>query len=345
MSDSTLSISSHTLPIGPRSDSGRLILGLLSLAARELIATILVLIGASLLLFLVLKAAPSEDHLQLRLGQSTSVTAEQAGETFASETLAGQYVTWLEGVVTGDFGTSKALQRGRPVADLLKPAFFASFKLLAAGLFLSALLGLLAATLSIFRSRNPLWRITLGLTSLTSAIPVFLYVYALVAGGNRLIAWGAAQQHWQIPGWFPLPMSPDFVPWFFAVLILAVGDGSLMDMTQRFGSELRHSAGDEHMVGVRMMNISVPVVIARGFLPGALSHISRRISFVLGSLVVLEAALGWPGLGYLAWRAAAERDMPVLLGAALLMAVALRLVLMVFDLVGTAADPRRRVTK
>ena len=30
---------------------------------------------------------------------------------------------------------------------------------------------------------------------------------------------------------------------------------------------------------------------------------------------VLEAALGWPGLGYLAWRAAAARDMPVLLGS------------------------------
>ncbi len=97
------------------------------------------------------------------------------------------------------------------------------------------------------------------------------------------------------------------------------------------------------MTGVRVQGLSVPGAVARGFVPGALSHLSRRISFLLGSLVVLEAALGWPGIGYLAWRAAGERDMPVLLGAALVMAAALRLAYMAADFIGHVADPRRRV--
>lgn len=99
------------------------------------------------------------------------------------------------------------------------------------------------------------------------------------------------------------------------------------------------------MAGVRVGGLSVPGVIARGFTPGALSHLARRISFFLGSVVVLEAALGWPGIGYLAWRAAAERDMAVLLGAALIMSVALRLILMGVKAVSFVVDPRRRVAK
>ena len=105
---------------------------------------------------------------------------------------------------------------------------------------------------------------------------------------------------------------------------------------------MTHAAAGEHLSGSRMLGLSVPWVMARSFLPGALSHVSRRVSFFLGSVVVLEAALGWPGLGYLAWRAAAERDMPVLLGSTLVMSVALRVTLMANDFIGYLADPRLR---
>ena len=84
-----------------------------------------------------------------------------------------------------------------------------------------------------------------------------------------------------------------------------------------------HAAKGDYMAGVRMQGLSVPGVVARGFFPGALSHVSRRVSFFLGSLVVPGGGAGWPGIGYLAWRAAAERDMPVLLGSALVMAAVL----------------------
>jgi ABC-type dipeptide/oligopeptide/nickel transport system permease component len=47
-------------------------------------------------------------------------------------------------------------------------------------------------------------------------------------------------------------------------------------------------------------------------------------------------------LGYLAWRAASTRDLPVLLGVALVMAVVVRVAWVLAELACYAADPRRR---
>ncbi|TLM98218.1 ABC transporter permease subunit, partial [bacterium] len=249
---------------------------------------------------------------------------------------------WLGGVVVGQFGTSSALQRGRPAEDLIWPAAKSSFALLFTGLTISVAIALALALSKSHMPDSSGTRAIGAVVGLISSIPVFLFVYIFVAGGNRFISWGAQGGYWSIPEWFPLPVEAAFIPWFFAAFILALGDGGLIDLYQRFSGELKHSATGDHITGVMIMGLSMREVIARGFIPGAVSHISRRISFYFGSLVVLEAALGWPGLGYLAWRAAAERDMPVLLGAALVMAGLLKLASMSCDFIGFLADPRQR---
>jgi peptide/nickel transport system permease protein len=299
-----------------------------------------------MLLFLVLRAAPSDSHRFLRLGLDPAAQTQQA-DTTAQESVAAyrQYFHWLSEAATGNFGISRALQKGRPASELLWPSARHSFGLVTAGLILSALMALGAAIFRLLRPHSILFRLSSVVIGFLSAIPVFLYVYMAVAGGNRAISWGAGNGYWMLPSWFPLPMEAALIPWLFAALFLAIGDGGLVDLYQRFTSELGHACSGEHMTGVRVGGLSVPGVIARGFIPGALSHMARRISFFLGSVVVLEAALGWPGIGYLAWRAAAERDMAVLLGAALIMSVALRLILMGVKAVSFVADPRRRVAK
>lgn len=330
---------------GKRSDTGRLALGLLTFAARELAATLLVLIGASLLLFFILKAAPSDEHRALRLdlgASQTSAARVAEDKSIYDASYLGEYLSWLGNAAVGDFGVSTSIQRGRPGSDLIWPAAFDSFKLIIAGVFLSVCMALAVASWRVYRPASLSGKFAAAALSLFSAIPVFLYVYVGVASGNRLIAYGGMEGWWSLPSWFPLPMSQALAPWLFAALILAVGDGGLIDLFSRFSGELDHAATGEHLLGARLLGIPVPREIARGFLPDALSHIARRISFFLGSLVVLEATLGWAGLGYLAWRAAAERDMPVLLGSALVMATALRVLLMACDFIGYFADPRRR---
>jgi peptide/nickel transport system permease protein len=313
---------------------------LLAWGARHVGGALLVLLGASLLLFAVARAAPGEGVRP----SSLVVAAEGSGPAGPPlpRSWTAEYGAWLAGVARGDFGRSAALQRGRPVAELLGAAFRRSLALAGAALALSAVLAAALAAAVALRPRSSVARLAaLGVHGL-STVPVFLWAYVAVAGGNALLVRGARQGWWALPSWFPFPSSDAWVPWAAAVGILAVGDGLLADLYRRFRAELEHAARAEHMVGVRMLGLSVPLAVARGFLPGASSHLARRISFALGSLVVLESALGWPGLGYLAWRAAAERDLPVLLGVALVLAAVVRAAALCADAVWYGADPRGR---
>lgn len=304
---------------------------------RRVGGTALVLLGTSALLFAIVSASPRETY-----SRSFVPTSEAERLDAPSLGWGAPYRTWLAGALRGNFGVSSALRRGSPVEDLLWPAARRSFSLGAAALTFSATLALALAWVNQARPAGRLGALCEHVLVLASATPVFLLAYALVAGGNHALAWGIEHAWWSAPPWFPLPSKEAWLPWLLAAGVLALGDGFLLDLYQQFRAELEHAATAEYLVGARMLGLSVPWLIARAFLPGAAAHLARRLSFLLGSLVVLEAALGWPGLGQLAWRAAAERDTPVLLAVALVLALVVRAGVLTGDAVFYGADPRSR---
>jgi len=313
----------------------------LAWAARQLAGAALILLGASLLLFAVVRLAP--DGGQGTGGGLTVKAGSARGDGAPGETSwFADYARWAGGVVRGDFGRSAALQRGRPVAELLAAGARRSLGLAGAALALSAAAALGLAVVAGRWPRSPVVRAAGALAHLFSTLPVFLCAYGAVAGGNALLAWGSRAGWWSVPAWFPLPSRDAWLPWWGAVAVLALADGLLADLYHRFRSELEQAGRGESLVGVRLLALSVPRAVARTVLPGAFSHLTRRIGFVLGSLVVLESTLGWPGLGHLAWRAAAERDLPVLLGVAIVLAIVVRLAMVAAEAVWYGADPRRR---
>ena len=306
---------------------------------RRSMGSALVLLGASSLLFAVVRAAPGgASGLGQRLSGSSPPPAETPRPDAEAWPLA--YARWVLRAALGDFGRSTALQQGRPVGELLIPAAVRSLGLAGAGLGLSALAALALALYRTLRPRSCFARGAGVAAHVLSAVPVFLYVYAAVACGNWLLAWGAREALWSLPGWFPFPARDSWVPWLVAAGILAVGDSLLLDLYGTFSVDLEVARSQDHLIGARLLGLSVPGVVARGFLPGAASHLSGRMGLILSSLVVLESALGWPGLGYLAWRAAAERDLPVLLGVTLVLAAGVQVWALVTEAIWRGLDPR-----
>ena len=72
----------------------------------------LVLVGARLVLFLVLKAAPADTEHQLRLGLGRADQVAGVAHAVDEPSVWSQYTGWLGGTLRGDFGKSDALQRG-----------------------------------------------------------------------------------------------------------------------------------------------------------------------------------------------------------------------------------------
>jgi peptide/nickel transport system permease protein len=314
--------------------------GLAAWCARQVIIAVAVLLGTSLLLFAVVRLAP--DGTGSPLGRVSTYGLLEGAPSPRHDVWTIQYGHWLADTLKGDFGRSTALQRGRPVAELLTAAVGRSFALAAAALGLSVFSALGLAGWRAIRPRSRLAMMAGGASHLISVVPVFLLVYLAVGWGNGLLASAAGSGWLELPPWFPYPSRVALVPWLLTAAILAVGDGMLADLYGRFRGELEQSARGDHLIGARVLGLSVRGTVLRGALPGISAHLSRRLAFALGSLVVVESAVGWPGLGYLAWRAASTRDLPVLLGVALVMAVAVRVGWVMAEVAGYIADPRRR---
>ena len=316
--------------------------GLAGWCARQCLVAVAVLLGTSLLLFAVVRLAPGGSGLSLG---GLPAPAPSAVTAAPPESWAAQYGRWLAGSVCGEFGTSTSLQRGRPVAELLSAATGRSLALSGAALALAVLGASGLAVLRVARPRSRWAALAGGAAHLISVVPVFLFVYLAVGWGNALLARAAGHGWVELPRWFPYPAREALVPWLLTAAMLAVGDGLLADLYGRFRGELEQASRGEHLTGVRLLGLSVPGAVLRVALPGITAYLSRRLAFVLGSLVVVESAVGWPGLGYLAWRAASTRDLPVLLGVALVMAVAVRVAWVAAEVLSYSADPRRRESR
>ncbi len=303
---------------------------------RKVLAALLVLWGASLLAHVILRTAPGPEAGAPRALRTTRAVRP-------TQAVPGPgYGVWLRRALRADLGRSTRIRQGRPVAELLVPAARRSLCLAGAATLTAALSALgLAWARSTFPHARP-WRVVAGLVHLGSALPVFLLVYTAVILGNRLLSAGARHGLWSLPAWFPFPSRDHWIPWTAAVAIMAVGDGLLADMYRRFSAELARTRSQDYWIGARLLGVPLHRLLLRAALPGLAAYLSRRTAFVLGSTVVLESALGWPGLGYLAWRAAAERDTPVLLGCALVMALLVRATSLAADALRYWADPRLR---
>lgn len=317
---------------------------------RQALSAFVVLLGTSLLLFFLTTAAPGDAATSL--GSLSVESQEAVGSLRANLNLNDpwfiQYGSWLLGVFRGDFGKSAALQRGRPVTGILLGAARRSLSLVFAGLAASVFLAFFLAVFRSVRPHSKILGLVVAANHLISTLPVFLCAYIMVTVGNRFVAWGVGEDFWSFPGWFPFPSGlgdalPAWAPWSVAVLILAVGDGALIDLYQVFFSEIERASKGEHLVGAKLLRLHIPMTIARGLLPGAAAHLSSRIAFVLGSLIVLESVLGWHGLGSLAWKAAIARDMPILLAVAVSFAALVRLGFVAAAAVAYWADPRSRI--
>ncbi len=109
-------------------------------------------------------------------------------------------------------------------------------------------------------------------------------------------------------------------PVLVMALLLAARDFKFLHRT------LREAWLDPHVLQARAQGIATPRLLLKHILPNIASQLfalaSLSIVTALSALVPVEVIFNVPGLGQLAWNAAMNRDLPVLLAITMLMALA-----------------------
>ena len=144
------------------------------------------------------------------------------------------------------------------------------------------------------------------------------------------------------PAWFALPGEEHWVKYLLAVVVLAIGNGTLSDLLLHLSEEVEKVRHQEYILSAWARGARAVRHMALNLLVPTFTLVVNKITFMLGGVVVVEAVFNINGVGWMIWRAANQRDIPVVMAVSFIIAGGVALLQLVSDLLQVAVDPRVR---
>jgi peptide/nickel transport system permease protein len=297
--------------------------------ARRLLQSALILLGITLVTFVLLYLVPADPARQIAGRSATAETVANIREQLGLDLpFYQQYWRYLTNLVQGDLGRSY-LQRTE-VSTLIAARLPASLLLMAGAILCELVLGLTMGLIAALRRGRATDSTLMVLSFIGVSAPQFvvgillLYVFAVQLG------------------WFPIGGYGTFSHLVLPSLTLGLlGAGWYARMMR---SAMLDVLRQDYVRTARAKGLSRWHVVLGHALPNALLPIIAMIGIDIGlfmsGIVVVESVFGWPGIGQLAWQAIQRIDIPIIMGVTLVSAVAIVIGNLVADLIAPLIDPR-----
>ena len=300
---------------------------------RRLLGGVPVLLGISLLAFLLAQLSPGDPAEIMLEGAGMGIpSAEEVASLHAYLGLDAppyvQYGIWLWRILQGDGGMSFHL--GMPVFDALLARLPVTAALAAAALGW-AVAGGIGLGLLMARMRGTVVEVLVrGVTQVMLAAPSFLMAVLLI------LVFGV---------WLHvLPTNGVDTAQGYILPSLALALVTLAMAAQLLDSQLRDALASFYVQTARLRGLSEARVLLTYALPNALVPVAAMLgnffAAVLGGAIIVETVFALPGIGSLALEAIHYRDYPLLQGYVLLLGGIYVLVTIAVDLVLARMDPR-----
>ncbi len=322
--------------------SGHVLLLLLAIGRRA-VAGLLLLIGASFVIYLTVRTAPGNAVDAI---SSMATTEAQRAELMAEFGLdrgpITGFVAWLAEAFRGNFGVSLSTQAGQDVMALAWPAFERTLALCGAALAASVALALGGAIL--LGDPRPGQQFITGPLYVLTVAPAFVVAVVFAQGVNFLTDKYIVQGGYEPPIWHPLmgfvSASESLMPFVFAGVVLVASDGIFIDLLNALRAELHALRHAQFIAAVRSKGASILVHIARNMVVPVVSAFASRLPMVVGAVVIVEYVFTIEGAGYVLLEASKARDFPVVVGVSVLFTAVIIAVNICADILRAMVDPR-----
>jgi peptide/nickel transport system permease protein len=306
---------------------------------RRLLLMVPVLFGVTVIVFLVISLIPG-DPAKAILG--TFATPENVAKVNhdlgLDRALPIQYFIWLGNLLHGDFGRSYILHR--PVIDEVLDRLFPTLLLAGVALVLSSVVGVLLGIIAAIKQNA--WQdklITVGVLFGISTPSFWLGILLIFWFGVRLAVLPVGGMQDMFGGGGFVDIARHLV--LPAVALAAVAGAVLVRLTR--GNMLEVMRQD-YVRTARAKGLSERRVIFKHAFRNALVNIVPIIGleagFVLGGAVYIETVFQWPGIGRMLVNAISTRDILLVQGGVLIVAVAYVVINLLTDIVQSILDPR-----
>jgi peptide/nickel transport system permease protein len=309
-------------------------------ALKRLLCVTPVAIGVSIVCFMLVHIAPGDPLAALLPADAPPEVVDQVRAAYGlDEPLPVQYALWSWKVLHGDLGNSIATRRAvvtevmRAVGNTMILAAVAT----AIGFTLGALFGFVAGY---FRG-SPIDRLASLVSALGVSVPHYWLGMVLViifsvelnwlpptgAGPNGSAAWRPDLEHLR---YIVLP----------AVTLSVIPMGVIARTVRALVAELLEQEFVQGLRAKGLGELGVLRHVVANASPTALAVMGLQLGYLLGGSILIETVFSWPGTGFLLNSAIFQRDMPLLQGTILVLAMFFVVLNLVVDVVQTALDPR-----
>ncbi len=313
---------------------------MLATLARRVVYTIPILLGVSLVCFALVHIAPG-DPLVSVLPPDASLELQQMLTALYGfdRSYPEQFAKWLWRAMHGDLGTSIATGRSvtdevvKAVGNTLRLAvvatligfFFGSLFGFVAGYYRDTFVDKLASSLSVLGVSVPHYWLGMVLVIIFAAELGWLPPTGAGPGGSSDWAW-----NWDHARHMVLP----------AVTMSVIPMGIIARTVRALVADI---LAQEFVTGLRAKGLTdrgVFLHVVKNAAPTALAVMGLQLGYLLGGSILIETVFSWPGTGFLLNAAIFQRDLPLLQGTILVLALFFVLLNLVVDAMQTALDPR-----
>ena len=335
-------------------------MNLFAFTLRRLLLLIPTLVGVSLLTFALSRIVPGDPARLAAGAQATPEMYQQIREEFGlDKPLPTQYLDYVRGIVTGDWG--KSILSRRPVLEDLQTYWPATLELVLVAMVIATVVGVPLGVLSAVRADRPSDQVARIVSLLGVSVPAFWLAVLLQLFFALRLGWLPASGRLP-PGVVPPP----------SVTGLYLVDSALAGQWDTFGQALRQIIlpaltlsfptlatvsrftrssllevlGQDYVRTARAKGVAERSVVLGHAMRNALiplvTMVGLSIGWSMGGSVLVETVFDWPGVGLYATKSALTLDFQPIMGIALLYGIVFSLINIAVDVTYGLLDPRIR---
>jgi peptide/nickel transport system permease protein len=251
-----------------------------------------------------------------------------------------QYALWLQRAATGDLGRS--LQTGRPVFGEVIGALSNTIVIAGCAVVIAFSLAFVMGTVAGYYVGGPVDRSVTAVAVFGVSVPnywlgiVLVIIFAVNLGVLPATGMGTKGStsfsifDWEQAKYAVLPV----------ITMTMVPLGIITRTTRSAVAEVLSQDFVEMLRAKGLGRFAVLRHAVRNALPQVLTVMGLQFGYLVGGSILVETIFTWPGTGFLMSKAIMTRDVPLLQGAILVLALTFVLINLVVDLVQTMVDPR-----
>ena len=315
---------------------------MLSYALRRIIYTAPVLLGVAVVCFALVHLAPGDPLISILPADASVELEERLRALYGFDrSYVEQFFLWLGRALQGDLGTSIA--SGRPVTTEVFRAVGNTLTLAAVATLIGFVLGCLFGFVAGYFANSPADEAASAAAVFGVSVPHYWLGMVLVIIFSAQLGWlpatgagpgGSAQ--WRFDAEH---LSYMILP---ALTMSVIPMGIIARTVRALVADI---LAQEFVIGLRARGLSefgVFLHVVKNTAPTALAVMGVQLGYLLGGSILIETVFSWPGTGLLLNSAIFQRDLPLLQGTILVLALFFVILNLVVDVLQTALDPRIR---